>query len=139
MRTFQRRRRYRAAVDPIITRPNRPAKGKAWSEEQMAEAMECATSGTTSINKAAELYGVPKTTFIDCLSGRVIPGSRPGPKPYLQSSEETELACHLLGASSIGLGKTRYEVMRIAEGVARSKGVLRGGRISHGWWDVFKL
>ena len=26
--------------------------------------------------------------------------------------------------------------MRIAEGVARSKGVLRGERISHGWWGL---
>ena len=100
----------------------------------MTEAMECATSGTISINKAAELYGVPKTTLKDHLSGRVIPGSRPGPKPHLQSSEETELVSHLLSMSSIGLGKTRYEVMRIAEGVARSKGILRGERISHGWW-----
>ena len=103
----------------------------------MAEAMECGTSGTTSINKAADLYGVPKTTLKDRLSGRVIPGSCPGPKPYLQSSEETELASHLLSASSIGLGKTRYEVMRIAEGVAKSKGVLRGEQITHGWWKCF--
>ena len=103
----------------------------------MSQAMECATSVTASINKSAELYGVPKTTLKDRLSGRVVPGSLPGPKPYLQSSEESELASHLLSASSIGLGKTRYEVMRIAEGVAKSKGVLRGERISHGWWQRF--
>ena len=64
MRTFRHRQWHLAAIDPIITRPNRPAKGKAWSEEQMAEAMECVTSlGTTTINKAAELYVVPKTTI----------------------------------------------------------------------------
>ena len=44
---------------------------------------------------------------------------------------------HLLSASKIGLGKTRYEVMRIVEGVAKQKGVLRGEQISHGWWQRF--
>ena len=43
----------------------------------------------------------------------------------------------MLSASKIGLGKTRYEVMRIAEGVAKHKGVLKGERISHGSWQRF--
>ena len=73
-RTFRRRRRRRTAVEPIVTKPNRPAKRKAWTEEQMADTMKYATSGTTSINKGAELYGVPKTTLKDCLNGRVVSG-----------------------------------------------------------------
>ena len=55
----------------------------------------------------------------------------------LHRSDEVELTSHLLSASKIGLGKTRYEVMRIVEGVAKQKGVLRGEQISHGWWQRF--
>ena len=99
----------------------------------MAQATECAKSGTASYNKAAELYGAPKSTLKDRLSGRVKVGCCPGPRPYLHRSEEEEFTSHLLSASTIELGKTRYEVMRIVEGVAKQKGVLRGEQISHGW------
>ena len=103
----------------------------------MAQAIECAKSGTASYNKAAELYGVPNSILKDRLSGCVEVGCRPGPKPYLHRSEEEELTSHLLSASTIGLGKTRYEVMRIVEGVAKQKGVLSGEWISHEWWKCF--
>ena len=135
-RTFRRRRRRQVAVEPHKA-TNRPVIRKMWTEEQMTQAMECASSGTVSRNKAADLHGVPRSTLKDRLSGRVKPGSLPGPKPYLLPSEEGELASYLLSAANIGLGKTRYEVMRMAEGMAAAKGVLRSQRISHGWWQRF--
>ena len=137
MRTYRQRRKRQTAAEPVVKAANRPTKRKNWTEEQMARAIECAQSGTTSYNKAAEVHGVPKSTLKDRLSGRVEAGCLPGPRPYLQPSEEVELTSHLLSASKIGLGKTRYEVMRIAEGVAKHKGVLKGERISHGWWQRF--
>ena len=91
----------------------------------------------TSANKAAEMYGVPKSTLKDRLSGRVVHGCRPGPRPYLIPSEEAELASHLVAAASMGVGKTRREVMGIAEQVAASKGVLKSERLSSGWWRGF--
>ena len=96
--------------------------------------MKLAQSGVMSRNRAAEAYGVPKSTLKDRLSGRVENGCRPGPKPYLQPDEEGELTTYLLTAASIGLGKTRHEVMRIAEGIAVQKGILKGNKISNGWW-----
>ena len=71
------------------------------------------------------------------MHGRVQPGTRPGPCPYLIPSEEAELASHLIEAASIGVGKTRSEVMRIAQEVAEAKGVLKRTRISSGWWHRF--
>ena len=103
----------------------------------MHQAIECARSGAASANKAAEMYGIPKSTLKDRLSGRVQPGSRPGPHPYLMPSEEAELASHLIEAAAIGVGKTRSEVMRIAQEVAEAKGVLKQTRISSGWWRRF--
>ena len=44
------------------------------------------------------------------------------------------LAEHLKGVAEMELGKTRGEVMRIAGGVAESKGLLKGSGITAGWW-----
>ena len=137
-RTYRRRRRRRdkAAPEPMKA-INRPAKRKQWTEEQITKAMELAQSGVMSRNRAAEACGVPKSTLKDRLSGRVEHGCRPGSKPYLQPDEEGELTTYLLTAASIGLGKARHEVMRIAEGIAVQKGILKGNKISNGWWRRF--
>ena len=44
------------------------------------------------INQAALGHSVPPTTVKVRLSGRVKHGDKPGPKQYLNSEEETELA-----------------------------------------------
>ena len=36
-----------------------------------------------SVNQAADLHGVPRSTLKDRLSGRVIHGTKSGPKSYL--------------------------------------------------------
>lgn len=99
--------------------------------------MEAASSGTVSINKASELYGVPKSTLKDRLSRHVVHGTKPGPKPYLCPDEEKELIDHLTKLSDVGLPKTRQEVLEIAENVATAKGKLRKEHISGGWWCRF--
>ena len=55
------------------------------------------------------LYGVPKSTLHDCICGRVRHGTKPGPSPYLDTTEEQELANHLITVAKIGYGKTRKE------------------------------
>ena len=57
-------------------------------------------------NRAAELHGVPKMTLKDRVNGRVVHGSKPGPKSYLTSQEETQLAEYLLEVSEVGYGNT---------------------------------
>ena len=89
------------------------------------------------INQAAWDHGVPKTTLRDRLSGRVIHGSKPGPKPYLSSSDELEMSSFIKESTRVGYGKTRKDVMIIAERVAKDKGTLRKERISQGWWNRF--
>ena len=133
-KTFRRRKKRAPSKS---NDPQLPVRRMQWTVEQMNEAIECALSGATSANKAAEMYGVPKSTLKDRLSGRVVHGCRPGPRPYLIPSEEAELASHLVAAASMGVGKTRREVMGIAEQVAASKGVLKSERLSSGWWRGF--
>ena len=132
VKRFSRRKKQRANASTPPKRSRCPAKRKQWTDQQMRDAMEAASSGNVSINKASELYGVPKKTLKDRLSGRVVHGTKPGPKPYLRPEEE-ELVDHLTKLSDVGLPKTRREVMHIAENVAIAKGMLKATHISGGW------
>ena len=80
---------------------------------------------------------MPRTTHQDHISGRVIHGIKPGPKPYLNKAEESELAEFLEVTSSVGYGKTRKEIMGIVEATAQEKGLLRKKKISQGWFCCF--
>ena len=95
------------------------------------------SSAAEFINAAAKLHGVPATTLKNQLSGRVVHGTNPGPVPYLTTAEEDELEEYLSEANKMGYGKTHRQVKVIAERVATEKGVLRGARISDGWWRRF--
>ena len=112
-------------------------KRKQWNEESMTAALNEFKKGIHSINRIAVLYGVPKSTLHDCISGRVRHGKKPGPAPYLDPTEEQELADHLITVPKIGYGKSRKEVKMIAENVAKEKKVLRATQISNGWWKSF--
>ena len=80
---------------------------------------------------------MPPTTLKDRLSGRVQHGTKPGPKRYLTTKEESALADHLVDVAKVGYGKSRRQVMSIAEQVAKEKDLLRGNRILSGWWRHF--
>ena len=120
------------------TAPRAQRKRLQWSNKSMETATEAVMNGKTSINKAAVMYNVPCTSLKYRLSGKVVHGTRPGPKRYLNEIEEKELADHLIEAASIGYGKTRREVILITEKVAREKNLLRKDRVSDGWWKRFK-
>ena len=73
-----------------------------WTDTQMKAAMKSVIDDSLSANRA----GVPQSTLKDRLSGRVIHGTKPRPKPYLTVDEEAKLSQHLLQSSAMGLGKT---------------------------------
>lgn len=135
-RNFGGRKRSKSAPAVLCKTVNRPSKCKTWSNEQMEAAMK-AVEGGESCKAAARDHCVPVTTLKDRISGHVVHGTKPGPVPYLTSSEEKELEAFLNDCSQVGYGKTRRDVMSIAETVASDKGVLKGSRISEGWWRRF--
>ena len=100
--------------------------------------MKSVMDDSLSANRAADLHGVPQSTLKDRLSGRVIHGAKPGPKPYLTVDEEAELSQHLLQASAMGLGKTRQGVKCLVEVCIRKNGTLRGSAVSNGWCKFLK-
>ena len=73
-----------------------------------------AVMGGTSIKMAAEEHGVPVSTLRDRISGRVVHGTRPGPRSYLSTTEEAELCLFLKSCSNMGYGRTRTDMMGIA-------------------------
>ncbi len=133
----RRRRRSKSAPATVNRQPRPFSKRKQWTDVSMLAAMEAVRKGTVSINKAALLHGVPCTTLKDRLSGRVVHGTNPGPRRYLDVEEESALADHLVEVAKVGYGKTRKQVKTIVESVAREKDILRSRRLSDGWWRRF--
>lgn len=131
-------KKKKAKPRPKKSCPRASAKRLQWSNESMEAAMEAVTTGVTSINKAAVIYGVPCTTLKDRMSGRVKHGTKSGRQRYLDKDEEQALADHLVQAASVGYGKTRREVKIITEKVAKEKNLLRKRHITDGWWRRFK-
>lgn len=72
-------------------KPRTPKKRKQWSEESMLGALDAVKNGTPVLYAARE-HGVPRQTLNDRISGRVVHGTKPGPKPYLSQPEEKELS-----------------------------------------------
>ena len=52
-----------------------------WPEESMSSALEAVARGM-SVRKAAEEYGIPKSTLWEHVSGNVLPGAHSGPPRY---------------------------------------------------------
>ena len=105
----------------------RLAKRKQWTEEQMKKA----TSECMPANRAATIYGVPKSTLKDHVSGRVVHGTKPGPRPNLDPAEEKKISTFLVSSAECGYGKTSPEVMTIDEKVANDKNVCQ---LFHSAW-----
>ena len=138
---IRRKRRYGArkrslSAPAAITLSRRPNKRKQWSDEEMVAAVRAVKSGM-GVKRAAEQHGVPLTTLRDRISGRVTHGTKPGPKPYLTQEEEKELGSFLKSCAEVGYGKTRGDVMHIVQRVATDRGVLKGNKLSSGWWRRF--
>ena len=74
--------------DPMRTpqykkvRACRPEKYRPWSKRSMERALDAVIHKGVAVSRAAADYGIPKTTLYDNATGRVLPGSRSGPKTF---------------------------------------------------------
>ena len=82
-----------------------------------------------SVRKAAETYGVPKSTLGDRVSGKVDLDAKPGPTSYLTTFEEEELASFLIRCAKIGYPRNR------SQQIVNSKGL--DASVFNGWWERF--
>ena len=82
----------------------------------MIAAISVVKSGVP-VKRAAEEHGVPRTTLHDRLSGRVVHGTKPGPKPYLRNDEEkTILFSSVLRKCRLWKNKKGYDVYSSVSG-----------------------
>ena len=109
-------RSKRLSKIPTTSQPShiqRPAKYKQWKEGgdlKLEKAVSEVLSNQLSIRKAAEQYGIPRSTLHDHVSGRVQPGASSGPKRYLSQTKEDELVSFVTKSSQVGYTRTRSDV-----------------------------
>lgn len=108
---------------------------KHWTDVQIDKALDAVRKKRFTVRRAAEEFGVPKSTLHDRISGRVQVGGHSGPSKYLSDEEEDELEEFLVGAAAVGYARSRQQVIQLVQDVTR-KGL--AVHVSHGWWDSFK-
>ena len=86
--------------------PGRMGPRRQWSDEDMQNAITAVEQNGISLCHASEMYGVPRTTLHDHVTGRVEHGVLPGPKPYLSKEQEEELVSFCVHCASIGYPHT---------------------------------
>ena len=71
--------------------------------------------GGTSVYRAAIEQRVPRIALLNRVSGQVVHGKKLRLKPYLTSTKEREAADFLVQTAKAGYGRTRKQIMQIAE------------------------
>lgn len=122
-----------------LPRTARTVPFKQWSKEDLKLACKALGDGWT-IRRAAEEFGVPKSTLYDRVSGRISFGARSGPPRYLTDQEEKELVSFLIGCAKIGFAKSRKEVLVIVQSfIAKKQGKdTEDVSVTTGWWNSFR-
>ena len=121
------------SAPPVLQSPKKRLK---WTSECMVRAMDAVKRGS-SMKRAAEQHGVPRTTLRDRISGRAEHEKKPGPEPYLNREEEEDLVNFIEEVAEVGYGRTRKQIKAMVEQTAREKQVLRKQKISDGWFRRF--
>lgn len=119
-RTFRSRRSKLSSALPFSV-SERPSTYELWTDEKLRKAYEEVNGGHLSVRRAAELYGVPKSTLTDRVTVRVEFGSHSGPARYLSDAEEEELVSFLCGAARLGYARTKRDVLAVVKDVVAIK------------------
>ena len=122
-------------VKPVVP-SSRPLKYKSWSESNLHSAYLAHVEEGLSVRRAADAFGVPKSTLQDRVSGRVCFGAKSGPPKFLSDEEELELVNFLCGCAAVGYAKSKQQVLSLVRSVVRTKGI--EATVTDGWWSSFK-
>ena len=116
--------------------PQRCPTYREYSTTSVERAYKAVTMGEMSLRKAAEEYGVPRSTLHDKVKGKSAINVKSGTKKYLSDGEEAKLVEFLAGCATVGYAKSRKEVQAIVQQIVS----LRDPHIeiTKGWWDSFK-
>ena len=102
----------------------------------MSRAVAAVVKCGISVRKAALMYGIPKSTLGDRITGRVLEGSKSGPLKYLSEQEEEELISFIIGCAEIGYPKTVIDILVFSAASFGLPGVDQ--EVTYGWWEGFR-
>ena len=123
-------------ADAQLALSQRPGHYGGYGSEKVDKAMKAVKEDKMSIRRAAEMYGIPRSTLSDHLSGKYKYSGGQGGK-LLTKEEEERLAVFLVGCASVGYAKSRKEVLNIVQQILYHRG--SEAQVTKGWWDSFKL
>ena len=92
------------------------------------------------VRRAAAMFGVPKSTLQDKISGKVPVSMRKGPTPYLSMELEDQIESWLVKMARIGYGQMRLDVInKVQELVVKLKILtpFPDAQPSHKWYQLF--
>ena len=122
---------------PFATGRQRLTTYKSWSEGNLYKAYLAHLEEGFSVRCAAEAYGIPKSTLLDSVSGKVPFGKKSGPCKFLSDEEEFELVNFMCGCAAVGYAKSKQQIISLVRSVVQSKGI-EDAVVTDGWWSSFK-
>ena len=108
---------------------------KHWTDLGLSKALKDIDKGL-SIRKVSDMYGIPRSTLHDHVSGKVAYGAKCGPDPYLDLEEEEELASFLIRSAEVGYPHTKKQTFALVQQMLDKKGI--EANVTNGWWERFK-
>ena len=121
---------------PLLSQAQRLPAYRGYSTTSIEKAYEAIVSGGMSLRKAAEEYGIPRSTLHAKVQGKVAITVKSGVKKHLSDEEENRLVEFIAGCASIGYAKSRKEVQAIAQQIVACRDP--HVELTKGWWDSFK-
>ena len=120
----------------------RKVKGLYQKQSPMLQrAIEAVRSNQMSIRKAADHYGVKKSTLGDHVSGKIATGRKSGRSTVFELDVEKQIVAKAQLVSQQGFGVSRKQLMRKAGQLARTmklKTPFKKGIPGQAWWDGFR-
>lgn len=130
-RVYRTKYRHPILASDVV---GRPSSYKNWDNEKMTRAHQAVLSGMT-VRRAAEEFAVPRSTLHDRVSGKVQYGCKSGPRRYLNSTEEMELANFITGCASLGYSRTKKQIIEAVQRAVDKKEM--NVTVSMSWWKSF--
>ena len=105
-----------------LSRPARYNSWKSGNEEKLHKAYEAVKTDRMTLRQASEVFGVPKSTLHDRLTGKVLFGSHSGPSRLMSEREEEELVSFLIHCASVGYPRSRKDILNLVQTILIRKG-----------------
>ena len=106
-----------------------------WTAGDLQAAMKAVQQEKVSLRVAAAIYGVPRSTLYDYVTGKVEIGSRRGPDSVLTAAED---AIHM---AEIGYGRSREQIFEAVKSILDNDGrpnPFKNNMPGRKWWLLFK-